>query len=133
MIPLPYQAIEPPPDQVIDSLPDQVIKHLPDQVIEHLPDQVIEPPPDQVIEPLPDQVISNCSLDNLDIILLHDQVASPSHTGDSEGAPDHVLFDNRQDDINNMNYIMHTNLQYPHQCTQPPHRNHHQQHTTCYG
>ena len=102
MIPLPYQAIEPPPDQVIDSLPDQVIKHLPDQVIEHLPDQVIEPPPDQVIEPLPDQVISNCSLDNLDIILLHDQVASPSHTGDSEGAPDHVLFDNRQD--NNMNY-----------------------------
>ena len=39
--------------------------------------------PDQVIRPLPDQVISNCSLDNLDIIMLHGQVMSPNHTGDS--------------------------------------------------
>ena len=33
--------------------------------------------PDQVIRPLPDHVISNCSFDNLNIILLHDQVARP--------------------------------------------------------
>ena len=47
--------------------------------------------PDQVIRPLPDQVISNCSLDNLDIILIHDQVGRPDAQVTLEIVREHLI------------------------------------------
>ena len=47
--------------------------------------------PDQVIRPLPDQVIGKCSLDNLDIILIHDQVGRPDAQVTLEIVREHLI------------------------------------------